>query len=73
MVSAAQLRAARALLNWHQSQVAEAAQISVGTIRNFEAGRGTPNAATLTVVRLALEAAGVEFLDHDGVRLRPRS
>lgn len=73
MMTAAQLRAARALLNWHQSQVAQAADVSVGTVRNFEAGRGTPIAATLKAIQQALEDAGVEFMDHDGVRLRPRS
>lgn len=73
MLSAAQSRAARALIEWHQSQLATAAQVSVGTVRNFEAGRGTPIAATLNAIQRALEEAGVEFLDDDGVKLRPKS
>ncbi|MDQ6868823.1 MAG: hypothetical protein M3178_10620 [Pseudomonadota bacterium] len=44
--------------------------MSALTIRNFEGGRTAPNPATLTVLRLAFEKAGIEFLDDDGVKLR---
>jgi transcriptional regulator with XRE-family HTH domain len=67
----AQCRAARALLDWNQDKLAEAAQVSVVTVRNYENGKITPHRATLDVMRRALEAAGVEFTNGDrpGVRL----
>ncbi|RWK66097.1 helix-turn-helix domain-containing protein [Mesorhizobium sp.] len=72
-----QCRAARALIGWSQQRLADAAAIGVATIRVFEAGGSEPRSATLQVLRLALETAGVVFLsDGDcveggaGVRLR---
>jgi transcriptional regulator with XRE-family HTH domain len=56
-----QCRAARALLDWKQDRLAEAARVGVTTIRNFENGKITPHRATLAVMQQALEAAGVEF------------
>ncbi|MCJ2059809.1 helix-turn-helix domain-containing protein [Methylobacterium sp. J-048] len=73
MLTAAQSRSARGLLNWTQVQLAEAAQVSIGTVRNFEVGRATPIVATLNAIRSALEEAGVEFLDSGGVQPRQRS
>lgn len=74
MMTPAQCRAARALLDWSQQQLAEAAKIGNATIRNFENGRSDPQAATLTVLRMTLEAAGVIFVPENGegpgVRLR---
>ncbi len=68
----AQCRAARALLDWSQQQLAEAAKIGNATIRNFEGGKSVPQSATLDVLRRTFEAQGVEFTDGDapGVRLR---
>jgi transcriptional regulator with XRE-family HTH domain len=62
MMTPEQCRAARALLDWSQQQLAEAAKIGNATIRNFEAGRSTPQYATLDVLQRALESAGVIFL-----------
>jgi ribosome-binding protein aMBF1 (putative translation factor) len=68
----AQSRAARALLHWSQLQLANAAKISEGTLRNFEAGRSVPIANTLHALRAALEAAGVKFTNggEPGIKLR---
>lgn len=70
----AQCRAARALLDWSQQRLAEAAVIGNATIRNFESGRSAPQRATLDVLRRALEAGGVVFVEENGegpgVRLR---
>jgi transcriptional regulator with XRE-family HTH domain len=67
----AQCRAARALLNWNQAQLAAAAQVSVTTVRTFETEKSAPQRSTLDVIRRALEAAGVEFTNggRPGVRL----
>jgi transcriptional regulator with XRE-family HTH domain len=67
-------RAARALLDWSQNQLAQAANVGQSTVRNFEAGRSTPVANNLDAIRRALETAGVEFIAENGggagVRLR---
>ena len=79
MVTAAQIRAARALLGWNGAQLAETAGVSLQTIRRMESdlGPGRSSAANVDAVRGALEKAGVLFLEGDdanavgpGVRLR---
>lgn len=74
MITAAQSRAARALLDWSQVQLADAANLSESTIRDFEKGRRTPSVNNLAAIRRALEEAGVIFIaengDGPGVRLR---
>lgn len=76
MITPAQCRAARALLDWSQQQLADAARVGNATIRNFEGGKSSPQNATLTVLRTALESAGVEFIPENGggpgVRLSSR-
>lgn len=72
-VTPAQSRAARALVELSQSDVAERAHIGLSTVRDFEKGRHTPREQHLIAMRQVLEAEGVEFLDDlNGVRLRPR-
>jgi transcriptional regulator with XRE-family HTH domain len=66
MITAAQCRAARALLDWSQQRLAEASKVGNATIRNFESGRSKPVNSTLAVLRHTLEAAGIEFLDENG-------
>ncbi len=69
-----QLRAARALLGIDQAELAKQAGVDINTIRNLE-GRGSEplggRVDTLRKVQTAMEAAGVEFLNHGqpGVRL----
>lgn len=63
MLTPAQSRAARALINWSQPQLAEASGTGVSTIRDFETGKRTPIANNLAAIRAALEKAGVQFLD----------
>jgi len=74
MITPAQCRAARALLNWSQQQLADASKAGVVTIRNFEGGKSSPINSTLEVLRRALESAGVIFVEENGegpgVRLR---
>jgi transcriptional regulator with XRE-family HTH domain len=77
MITAAQCRAARGLLGWSQSDLAETAGIAVVTVHQFEAGVSKPRSATVYVVTRAFESAGVEFIDENGggpgLRLRKRS
>ena len=62
-----QLRAGRALIGWTQAQVAQAAGISVPTVKRAE-GQGvlTASADAIAAIRAALEAAGVVFLHENG-------
>jgi transcriptional regulator with XRE-family HTH domain len=73
-ISAGQLRAARGLLGWSQSDLAEAAKIGRATIADFESGKRDPYARTLDELQAALEGAGVIFVAENGegpgVRLR---
>lgn len=66
MMKPSQCRAARALLDWSQQQLADASKVGNATIRNFEGGKSSPQNATLEVLRRALEAAGVEFIPENG-------
>lgn len=80
MITANQLRAARALLNLDQRELAERAGVSLPTIQRMEASGGTVRGVidTLMKVSEALEAAGVELIADNspsagrgrGVRLR---
>lgn len=79
MVTAAQIRAARALVGWSGDQLAAAAGVSLQTIRRMESdlGPGRSSAANVAAVQRALEGAGVVFVAPDeasgvgpGVRLK---
>jgi transcriptional regulator with XRE-family HTH domain len=70
----AQCRAARGLLRWTQPDLAKASGVSDVTVRKFENEQATPQRASLQVMRQAIEAAGVIFVEENGegpgVRLR---
>lgn len=63
MLTPAQCRAARALIDWSQQQLADAARVGVVTVRQLESGAAQPRNSTVDVLRRALEAAGVQFID----------
>ena len=70
MRSAEQLRAARALLDWSQDQLAEKSGVGVATVRRLEGQSGNLRTYSETLWRLqsALEEAGVIFIsDADGL------
>ena len=66
MISPAQCRAARGLLDWSQRDLAREAGVGIVTVRQLEAGANQPRRATLVVVRHTLETAGVEFIEDNG-------
>jgi ribosome-binding protein aMBF1 (putative translation factor) len=78
LITSAQIRAARALLRWSAEDLADKANIGIATIRRFEVQDGTPSGQIriLEALKLALEAAGIEFIgtaeNGPGVRLSPR-
>jgi transcriptional regulator with XRE-family HTH domain len=67
MLQVAQIRAARALLGWRQEDIAEAAKISIATIRRIESQEQllTGNVSTLLKIQAAFEQAGIQFIDED--------
>ena len=79
MLTGAQIRAGRALIDWTGAKLSEAAGVSLQTIRRMEGevGTGRSSLANIQAVRRALEEAGVVFLDADeangvgpGVRIK---
>lgn len=67
MIEASQIRAGRALVKMSQSALAEAAGISVPTVKRIEAeGPGRSSLDTVTAIKEALEAAGVVFIAKNG-------
>ena len=80
MISLEQIRAARGLLGWSQTQLAEAAGRSLPTIKRLERGDGEGPSVSEDVrdaVQGALEKAGVEFIPENGggagVRMKKRA
>lgn len=62
-----QLRAGRALIGWSQAQVAEAAGLSIPTIKRAEGQAAlSASAEAIAAIRAALEQAGVVFLPENG-------
>jgi transcriptional regulator with XRE-family HTH domain len=80
MITAAQLRAARALIGIDQRKLAELAELSLPTIQRMEASDGVirGNVDSLMKLVAALEAAGIELISENatssgggrGVRLK---
>ena len=72
---AEQIRAARILLGWDQSELAKYCGLGVATIKRLESKKGVlgGTVASLVKIKRALEKAGVEFIgepgDGPGVRL----
>jgi transcriptional regulator with XRE-family HTH domain len=72
-----QIRAARGLLGWSQTELAERAELSLPTVKRLETGTGPKvSEEARTRIQRALEAGGVRFLSENGggpgVRLRKR-
>jgi transcriptional regulator with XRE-family HTH domain len=69
MISAAQLKAARALLGMDQKSLAEASGLSLPTIQRMEASEGTIRGNVDSLMKLvnALAAAGIELIGEDAV------
>ena len=69
MIDAAQIRAARALLNISQADLARIATVHVATIRRLETATGVRGAVeSLWKIESALERLGVEFIPGDAKR-----
>lgn len=60
-----QCKMARAAVGWGIRDLAHEAEIAVSTVSRFEAGENI-NLSSLTAMKSALEAAGVEFIPENG-------
>ncbi len=70
MVTVPQIKAARALLDWTQRNLAKISGVSLATIAQIESGGGNPRAETMRILQQAFEKYDIEFLDDPGVRIR---
>lgn len=69
-ISPAQSRAARGLIGWTPDRVEREGDLLGGSVERYEASASDPDPAFPARLRACLEAAGVDFLGEDGVRLR---
>ena len=75
MITSAQIRAARAMLDWSREQLSTQAGVGISALMRLESSEGVPsgNIKTFESVQKAFEKAGVEFIgapdDNPGVRL----
>lgn len=69
-ITTAQMRGARGLLNWSQSELSKRTGISTTSIGNIEAGNTQARESTLRVIRQAFENSGIEFIGTEGMRKR---
>lgn len=76
MITSAQIRAARALLDWSRADLSEQSGVGASALMRLESSTGIPsgNIKTFEAVQKAFENAGIEFIgtpeDGPGVRLR---
>src|SRR5215831_12611319 len=68
MITAGQIRAARALIGWKQTDLAKRSGISEISIKNIERGVTDPRYKTLEAIQAAFEKAGVVFLETGDIR-----
>lgn len=69
MMTPAQIRAARALLGWKQTELAEAAGVSEISVKNIERGATDARGSTLGKIQSAFEAAGLEIIPTGGASI----
>jgi transcriptional regulator with XRE-family HTH domain len=75
LITSAQIRAARALLDWSRHTLSERSGVGISALMRLESAIGIPggNIKTFEAVQKAFEKAGIEFIgspdDGPGVRL----
>ena len=68
MIIVSQLRGARGVLGWSQSDLCKASGLALSTVKRMESGSGPVRgiAANVWKVQRALEDAGILFIDENG-------
>jgi transcriptional regulator with XRE-family HTH domain len=75
LITSAQIRAARALLDWSRQTLSEKSGVGISALMRLESADGIPggNIKTFEAVQNAFEKAGIQFIgspdDGPGVRL----
>ena len=78
MITSAQIRAARGMLDWSRKDLSETSGISFASMIRLESFEGVPasNFKTLEAIKKAFEDAGIEFVgtpkEGAGVRWKPK-
>ena len=64
MITSAQIRAARAMLDWSREVLSKNAGVGISALMRLEASDGVPsgNIKTFESVQKAFESAGIEFI-----------
>ena len=79
MITSAQIRAARALLDWSRADLSITSGVGASALMRLESAVGIPsgNIKTFEAVQKALEEQGIEFIgtpeNGAGVRWKPQS
>jgi predicted transcriptional regulator len=68
VITPAQIRAARAFLDWKQTDLAKAAGISEIALKNIERGKTDPRMSTIAAIEKAFDEAGLVFLRPGDIR-----
>jgi transcriptional regulator with XRE-family HTH domain len=72
LISIQQIKPAHRLLGWTQSQLSRNSGVSENSIQRYEKGLRRALGSTLGKIERTLEAAGVEFVDGGGVKLKTK-
>lgn len=70
MITGRQIRAARGLIDWDASMLAEKAGLTRATVGRIEADLVQPHEKTLASIVHVFDLHGVEFLEDEGLRIR---
>ncbi len=64
MITSAQIRAARAMLDWSRDELSKQAGVGISALMRLESSDGVPsgNIKTFESVQRAFEKAGIEFI-----------
>ena len=77
MITSAQIRAARGMLDWTRSDLSEKSGVGFSSMQRLESADGVPGAQvkTLEAIKDAFEKAGIEFLGspEEGAGVRWKS
>lgn len=66
MITADQVRAARALLGISQTELHKISEVSLTSIQDFEANRRKTTRVNINAIKSALEKSGIQFIDENG-------
>lgn len=64
MIDSRQIRAARALLEWSQQELADRTRLSLTALNRVERNATDARGSTLYAIREVLHAAGIDFLER---------